>query len=225
MASLQLKPRCVMEELIYPRCYHPKDLWKQIEIINQFIPVETNENFIKNAMEACLPDGAEALFVIPKLRSNYTRATSEALKIIEEKRRFHCHVEIERKKFCREEKTIKCLDILSRAQKDAGDIIIIPAQFGARHLGRSVNLVRKKMASNEFGLGAYEVAWMLITHNERENVINKVHMDCPGDTYSAIYSPYFDYVQKWMEFAVRESKRSVYDTGSVTGFLTNGRRV
>ena len=38
-----------MEELIYPRCYHPKDLWKQIEIINQFIPVETNENFIKNA--------------------------------------------------------------------------------------------------------------------------------------------------------------------------------
>ena len=187
-----------MEELIYPRCYHPKDLWKQIEIINQFIPVETNENFIKNAMEACLPDGAEALFVIPKLRSNYTRATSEALKIIEENRRF---------------------------QKDAGDIIIIPAQFGARHLGRSVNLVRKKMASNEFGLGAYEVAWMLITHNERENVINKVHMDCPGDTYSAIYSPYFDYVQKWMEFAARESKRSVYDTGSVTGFLTNGRRV
>jgi ABC-2 type transport system ATP-binding protein len=82
-----------MEELIYPRCYHPKDLWKQIEIINQFIPVETNENFIKNAMEACLPDGAEALFVIPKLRSNYTRATSEALKIIEEKRRFHCHVD------------------------------------------------------------------------------------------------------------------------------------
>jgi hypothetical protein len=127
-----------MEELIYPRCYHPKDLWKQIEIINQFIPVETNENFIKNAMEACLPDGAEALFVIPKLRSNYTRATSEALKIIEEKRRFHCHVEIERKKFRREEKTIKCLDILSRAQKDAGDIIIIPAQFGARLLEKTL---------------------------------------------------------------------------------------
>jgi hypothetical protein len=225
MASLQLKPRCVMEELIYPRCYHPKELWKQIEIINQFVPVETNEKFIQSVMEARLPQGAEALFAIPKPKENYARATLDALNIIEGKRRFHCHITIEQKKLRREEKTIKCLDILSKAQKDAGEIIIIPAQFGINHLNKSVDLVRKKMAPNEFGLGAYEVAWMMITHSERQNIMNKVHMDCPGDNYLESYNPYFDYGQKWMELAVRESKRPVHDIGSVTGFVANGRRV
>jgi len=154
-----------MEELIYPRCYHPKELWKQIEIINQFVPVETNEKFIQSVMEARLPQGAEALFAIPKPKENYARATLDALNIIEGKRRFHCHITIEQKKLRREEKTIKCLDILSKAQKDAGEIIIIPAQFGINHLNKSVDLVRKKMAPTRFiWIVQVIIIWKVIIH-------------------------------------------------------------
>lgn len=213
------------KELSYPRCYHPKDLWKQIEIINEFVSIEVNEDFIEMIMEASIPDGAEALFVIPKMKESYARETTKALTFLDEQRSFHAHVKMEQKKLRREEKTIKCLDILSRSQRDAGDIIIVPAQFGINHLNKSVDLVRKEMAPNEFGLGAYEISWMLLTHRERENSINGVHVDCPGDTHDSIYNPYFDYGQKWMEIAMRESKRHVHDIGSATGFISNGRAV
>lgn len=220
------KPRCVMKkELNYPRCYHPKDLWKQIEIINKFVSIEVNENFIERIMEVGLPDGAEALFVVPKMKESYARETKQALTFLEEQRRFYSHIEVGQKKIRREDKTLRSLNVLSTAQKDAGDIIIIPGQFGINHLNKSVDLVRKEMAPNEFGLGAYEVAWMMITHKERENSINGVHVDCPGDTYASIYNPYFDYGQKWMEMAMRESKRHIHDIGSATGFLSNGRAV
>jgi len=213
------------KELSYPRCYHPKDLWKQIEIINKFVSIEANEDFIEMIVEVGLPNGAEALFVIPKMKESYARETTQVFSFLDEQRSFHAHVKMEQKKLRREEKTIKCLDILSKAQKEAGDIIIVPAQFGINHLNKSVNQVRKEMAPNEFGLGAYEVAWMMITHSERENSINGVHVDCPGDTYASIYNPYFDYGQKWMEMAMRESKRHVHDIGSVTGFISNRRAV
>jgi len=213
------------KELNYPRCYHPKDLWKQIEIINEFVSIEVNEDFIEMIMEASIPNGAEALFVIPKMKESYARETMQVLSFLEDQRRFYSHIEVKQKKIRREEKTTRGINILSMAQKDAGDIIIIPAQFGINHLSKAVNLVRKEMAPNEFGLGVYEIGWMLLTHRERENSINGVHVDCPGDTYASIYNPYFDYGQKWMEIAMKESQMHIHDIGSATGFLSNGRAV
>lgn len=213
------------KELNYPGCYHPKDLWKQIEIINQFTPIEVNERFIERIMQESIPSGAEALFAIPKSKESYARETTQVFSFLDEQRRFHSHIAIKQKSIRREEKTIKCLDILSRSQRDAGDIVIVPAQFGINHLNKSVDLVRKELAPNEFCLGLYEISWMLLTHPERENSINGIHMDCPGDTHDSIYNPYFDYGQKWMEMGVRESKRPVHDIGSVTGFISNGRAV
>ncbi len=213
------------KKLSYPRCYHPKELWEQIEIINQFISLEVDENFVRRAIRTKLPDGAEALFAVPKPNGNYAREIIQVLSFLEDQRRFYSSVQIKPKKICREERTMKGLDILSRSQSDAGDMLVVPAQFGIHYLNRSVDWVRRKMAPNEFGLGIYEVTWMMITHNERENSINGVHVDCPGDTYDSIYNLYFDYGQRWMEIAMKESKRQVFDIGSATGFLSNGRGI
>jgi len=47
------------------------------------------------------------------------------------------------------------------------DILVVPAQFGLRHRGRSVRRVREVMNANEFGLGVFAIGIMLLTHPER----------------------------------------------------------
>ena len=47
------------------------------------------------------------------------------------------------------------------------DILIVPAQFGIRHRGRSVRRAREVFLVNEFGLGAFAVGIMLLTHPDR----------------------------------------------------------
>lgn len=209
----------------YPKFYKPRDLWDQVEIIEQVIPIKVNKSLIDNVMQAPLPNGAESLFVIPKLKGSYVLSLLNVLSIIEMKRSFHSHVTLEKKKLLRDERTCKSLKILSNVQ-NGEDVIIVPAQFGARHVNKSVESVRESMLPNEFGLGAHDVGWMLFTHlTERQNEFNGIHLDCPGDIYSGKYHPYFDYFERRMDFDMRKSNDPISDIGSVTGFLSDKRVV
>ena len=51
-----------------------------------------------------------------------------------------------------------------RAQQSGNDVLVIPAQFGLRHAGRSIRRSRELFTSGELGLGAFQVAAMLLTH-------------------------------------------------------------
>ena len=68
------------------------------------------------------------------------------------------------------------------------DLLVVPAQFGRRHRGRSVRRARGVFASNEFGLGAFAIGCMLLTHPERltdyDDLWIDLWIDCPGDEYS-----------------------------------------
>lgn len=113
-----------------------------------------------------LPEGAEGWFVIPKpekVGKTYGEALETVLK----------HLAVERQgkftnwregklgpKYLRlTEKTQKALETLSAQQ--SGDFLIIPAQFGIRHRGRSVRRAREVFVAKEFGLGPFETAVML----------------------------------------------------------------
>lgn len=65
------------------------------------------------------------------------------------------------------------------------DILIIPFQFGIRHRGRSVRRVREVISctSGEFGLGAFAVGMLLLTHPERLKHYDDLWTDCAGDEY------------------------------------------
>jgi hypothetical protein len=71
---------------------------------------------------------------------------------------------------------------IGEAQKGF-DILLVPAQFGLRHRGRSVRRAREVMESNEFGLGAFAVGIMLLTHADRLQHYDDLWIDCAGDEF------------------------------------------
>jgi hypothetical protein len=72
---------------------------------------------------------------------------------------------------------------LGLEQKDH-DILVVAAQFGLRHRGRSTRRAREVMNASEFGLGAFAIGIMLLTHPERLMNYDDLWIDCAGDDYS-----------------------------------------
>lgn len=68
-------------------------------------------------------------------------------------------------------------------QQGNKDVVLIPANFGRVYKGKSVNRALELMRSNEFGLGAFEAAMMLLTHPTRFASYKDLWMYCAGDTY------------------------------------------
>lgn len=65
-----------------------------------------------------------------------------------------------------------------------GDIIILGAQFGQKHAGKSVQQAREALQPHELPLGLYECLIILLTHPERLQSYDDLGIDCPGDEYS-----------------------------------------
>jgi hypothetical protein len=109
-------------------------------------------------------------------------------------------------------------------QKGHG-VLVVAAQFGIAHRGRSVRRARERMRPNEFGLGAFEAGIMLLTHPERLQRYDDLSIDCAGDEYSAHgdgeieNAPYFGFYGGWLEFDKGRFEDANDRFGSASGFL------
>jgi hypothetical protein len=121
-------------------------------------------------------------------------------------------------------KTVKMFQKLGDEQKDH-DILVVPAQFGLRHKGRSVRRAREVFAANEFGLGAFAIGIMLLTHPERLNRHGDLWMDCAGDEFAPFAdgdfsrSPVFEFIGGRLKFGTRDVSDASGSYGSVSGFV------
>ena len=183
----------------YPSDYKPKKLVEQIEILQNFFPnlTFTDESAISRAT---IPN-TEGWFVIPKwqlIAGTYNKAVERILNLIREQRKFYNWCKDELKECqCTTEKLEKFWQ-LSKWQQ--GDIYIIPAQFGLSYKGKSISCVRQIFANNnEFGLGAFETACMLLTHPERLTSCDDLWILCPGDEFKSAV-PYFGFCGGRIEF-------------------------
>lgn len=88
-------------------------------------------------------------------------------------------------------KSVKAFQKLGLEQKDH-DILVVAAQFGLRHRGRSVRRAREVMNASEFGLGAFAIGIMLLTHPERLKHFDDLWIDCAGDEFSCFGDGQFD---------------------------------
>lgn len=79
-------------------------------------------------------------------------------------------------------RTVEKLEFL-KDQQSGYDILIIPAQFGIRHRGRSVRRIHEILKGNEFGLGPFEVACMLLVHLNRLANQDDLRINCIGAEY------------------------------------------
>jgi len=81
------------------------------------------------------------------------------------------------------------------------------------------------MVGNEFGLGVFAFAAMLLTHPERLSSSNALMVDCCGDEYSIQGDmtfdriPLFDFDASGIEFSMFYEDRARNLWGSPTGFL------
>lgn len=143
--------------------------------------------------EVTLPVGAEGWFAIPNWIKNqsifgsaYSAALQKVLDTIKRTRngKFYNYRDgqLDEKRLRQSAQLQKFWADLSEAQ-GSPDILIVPAQFGIRHRGRSVRCAREIFLINEFGLGAFAVGIMILTHPERLMHYDDLWIDCSGDEF------------------------------------------
>jgi len=146
--------------------------------------------------EITLPKGAEKFFAVVNRKKHpqifgatYSQAVQTVLDVLEMTRngafQNYRKGKIDEAHLCQSARSEQFWDELAKEQGDA-DILIIAAQFGKRHGGRSVRRARIVIedTSGETGLGAFVVGCMLLTHPERLQNLNDLWVDLPGDEFA-----------------------------------------
>jgi len=167
-------------------------------------------------VEQVLPENAEGWFAIPrweKVAPTYGEAVQKVLDLIKQTRNgaFYNYREGElgSNRLRQSAKSVSVFQKLAGGQ-EGQDILVVPAQFGIRHLGRSVLRAREVMNANECGLGAFAIGIMLLTHPERLQYYYDFWIDCAGDEFApgvgGVFSgsPYFGFCDGMARFGARD---------------------
>lgn len=199
----------------YPPGYHkPKDIAEQMEILWQLFP---GIGFaLEQLAERPFPPNTEGYFAIPKwetMAKTYGEAVQKVLDKIEETRNGRFYNSRDSKlgpQYLRQSaKSAAMFQALALEQRDH-NILVVAAHFGINHGGRSVRRAQEVMLKSEFGLGAFAVGIMLLTHPERLGKHDDLWIDCAGDEYryasedSFVRAPYFDFSGGTVEFGAGE---------------------
>ena len=170
----------------YPSGYRRNDLVPQSNRLRELLP---GIGFVDEKVAAKpLPKGMEGYFAIPRwerVAPTYGEAVEKVLSLIGSRRPFYNFRQgnLGPKHLRQHERSAAMWAKIGAAQKDY-DILVVPAQFGLLHGGRCVRRARVAFAVNEFGLGVFATACMLLTHPERLVMSEDLWIDCAGDEYS-----------------------------------------
>ena len=221
--------------------YKPKGLTEQANRLRELFPGLgfANLDYQKKVEsgEIKLPTGAEGWFAIPNWKKNeklfgatYSAAVLVVLEAIRKDRnnRFQNYREnqIDEAHLRQSVRSEKFWQVLAEAQGNP-DILIVPAQFGKRHAGRSVRRAIEVMDDNgnEFGPGAFAVGIMLLTHPERLQHYDDLWIDCAGDEFDfsasgvrLVGAPYFRFGSDKVGFDTRRVSGPSEFCGSASGF-------
>ena len=147
----------------------PKGITEQTNILRQLFPGIgfADEKLAEREVPKNADDG---WFAIPKWQSlapTYGEAVQLVLNKLKETRNgAFCNYlkgELGPDQLRQSAKTASVFQKLAEEQ-NGFDILVVAAQFGLRHRGHSVRRVREILLGNEFGLGAFAIGIMLLTH-------------------------------------------------------------
>jgi len=212
----------------YPLGYKLKSITEQINNLRELFPGIGYAN--KKLAEGDIPANAEGWFAIPrweKIAPTYNEAIQVILDLIKKTRNnkfYNFCGQIGPKRLRQTSKTKKMFEEIGNEQKKH-DILVIPAQFGLRHRGRSVRRAREVMNANEFAFGTFAIGIMLLTHPKRLRSFEELCIDCAGDEYSpnakAIFScaPLFNFCDSKVNFRTSFIEVMSKHYGSVSGIV------
>lgn len=234
IGRLSTSSRFTSEEVVsnsgYFSGYKPKSVAQQSHCLCGLVPGIGSCDMVKHP----LPIGAEGWFVIPKWQKvapTYTEAVQKVLGMIKEARcgNFHNHREgrINPDHLRQSGKTEKMFQIMGDQQKDC-DALVVACQFGFRHRGRSNRRAIETMNNTiEFGLDAFSIGIMILTHPERLQHCNDLGIDCAGDEFSENgngqfkQAPYFHFGNNAVEFGTSFRVDAYSNYGSASGFASS----
>jgi hypothetical protein len=208
----------------------PKNITAQIKKLRELFPDVglTNINMAR-------PDivGAEGYFAIPRWNSiapTYVEAVRMVLDALENayggRLVNYCGNQFGPYHLRQSAKSVVFWEEIGEKQ-EGFDILLVPAQFGIRHRGRSVRRAREIMKENECGLGAFAVGIMLLVHEDRLRDYDDLCIDCAGDEFNNLQkndrsfdrAPLFAFRSGNLEFATDKHCRTYCGCGSASGFL------
>jgi len=211
----------------YPSAYKVRPIEAQVTELRKFFPNlgACNERLGHRS----LPDGTEAWFAIPRWQAiapTYNQALEMMVKALATKRRFDNRI-IEKMgpAYLRQSERSKLAESVLAEQQPGSEILVVAAQAGLLHRGCSARRARVVMAGNEFGLGAFALGAMLLTHPERLSHVDTLMIDCSGDEYSlrgdGVFDrvPLYDYDICGIEFSIFYEDRARNLWGTPSGFI------
>ena len=226
-ASDKFKDEEMGSNRVYPPTYRVRPVEAQVTELRKLLPGlgECMEKLGRRQ----LPEGAEAWFAIPRwqaLAQTYNEAVELVVGVLASKRRFSNRI-IGRMgpEYLRQSERTKLAEKILAEQQEGNDLLVVAAQAGLLHRGSSARRTRVAMAGNEFGMGVFAFACMLLTHPERLSTGDTLVVDCGGDEYSmrGDYTfdrvPLFDYDLSGIEFSIFYEDRARNLWGTPTGFL------
>jgi hypothetical protein len=221
----------VPSEFGYPSEYRPRKIVDQIARLRELFPRLGTADV--GVADQPLPANAESWYAVPrweKIGATYADAVEGVLGVIRKTRndRFYNYREgmLRPDRLRQHILTGRMFKKLNH-QQAAHDILILPAQFGRLHRGRSIRRAREVFSESEFGLGAFTVGIMLLTHPERLNDDDDLSIDCAGDEFDYPGSatgpfslaPIFLYQDGKLEFGTDGLGGALGFCGSASGFL------
>ncbi len=230
----------VRSSYTYPKEYKgPKPIADQIKAIAKIFDLDPSQaiEFAKNL--PALPEGAEGWFAIPSVdalvKKHFPEVTNQAQEYCQAVQLVHAKIAASRSfyNYCEGQitpaqlrvhaRTAHALDLIAETQK--GDILIVAAQLGMRHRGKSVRRAREVFVANEFGLGTLAVGSIVLTHPERLVRWEELDMDCSGDKFAPgadggfSSAPYFDFGDSRVRFGTRGVSDAIEHYGSASAVL------
>ena len=225
--SDKYKDEEVTSNRVYPPTYRVRPVEAQVTELRKLFP--TLGNCLEKLGRKPLLDGAEAWFAIPRWQAiapTYSEAVELVLAVLAARRRVSYRIigRLGPTYLRQSERSILAEKILADQQQGC-DLLVVAAQAGILHRGCSARRTRVAMAGNEYGLGVFAFACMLLTHPERLSTGDTLMIDCGGDEYSVRgdYTfdrvPLFDYDIGGIEFSIFYEDRARNLWGTPTAFL------
>jgi len=174
----------------YPEGFEINSISEQVAILQRLFPGIGFAN--EKIAERPLPKGAEGWFAIPRwqiLAPTYGEAVRKVVVMNERIRKdegyshYKCSLPFGPEYLRQLQETVQVFQKFGDTQKGY-DILVVPANFGIRHRGRSVRRALEVMNANEVGLGTFAVGIMLLTNPKREVVEEQLHIKCAGDEFA-----------------------------------------
>jgi len=208
----------------------PKSMAEQMRILQASFEELASSTHDESALQGPFPEWVEGPFALPRwqlLAKTYGEAVERVLaelsKTLGDKFINYRKGKLGPDHLRESAKKAAAFEAIAEAQK-GHDVLVVPAQFGIRHRGRSVRRALAVMGSGEFGLGAFEMGIMLLTHTNRLQNLNDLWIDCAGDEYSYeadgqfLGAPFFDFNDGELGFDTVHVAYSNDNFGSVSGF-------